>query len=858
MSTILSKKLSPQRKHTMIAIALILTLTASALMVSMPTTKAADIATYAFISVAPNPVGVNQETNVIMWLSNVPPTASGAQGDRWENLTVTVTNPDGTKQIMGPFRSDAVGSCYITFTPDKVGTYTFQMHFPGQTIAGIAPFTGPINNTYLESNSNEVTLIVQQEQVQSFPETGLPTNYWERPIYGENREWASISGNWLMGGYNAISRFNPYTTAPTSAHIVWKKEIAFGGLIGGQYGTTSYYTGMSYERKFSPPVIINGRLYYNTPDPPRCGYYCVDLRTGEEIWFANTTGLSTVSQALDTPRTGGITLGQIYDYESPNQHGGIPYLWNLGSSYEMYDAYTGNLILVIKNASSGTTTYGSDGSLLVYLVGGTAPNFWLAMWNSSKAIPTSGTEGQQAWQWRPDFAVSMRSKALNWPDGIQWNVTISNTTARPSILKISPDMAYTRITIQTAPTSIVVDTAYSLKKGEEGKVLWGPIQRDPQPTRDAGPMDEGVYVEFVKETMTCYGYDMNTGKLLWTTEPRENAWGMYGLSGIIAYGKLFVSAYDGRIYCYDIKNGEKLWEYFSGSSGTETIYGHWPFYGSGAMTVADNILFAANDEHSPNSPLYKGATITAINVNNGQRIWNISGWMQGTAIADGYLVSLNGYDNALYCFGKGQTATTVTVSPKVSAKGTPVLIEGIVTDQSPGAKGTPAISDKDMTDWMEYLYMQQPAPASATGVEVKLSAIDPSGNPLNIGTATSDADGKYCIAWTPPDEGTYKIIVSFDGTNSYYASHDSTALLISAAASAVTNPPLTTSTPAPTQSTSPSASPTITVSPTTSASPTAAPQPGSDVILTTYIAIAAAAVIIAVTVAALLLKRRIK
>jgi WD40 repeat protein len=202
-------------------------------------------------------------------------------------------------------------------------------------------------------------------------------------------------------------------------------------------------------------------------------------------------------------------------------------------------------------------------------------------------------------------------------------------------------------------------------------------------------MDEGVYVEFVKETMTCYGYDMNTGKLLWTTEPRENAWGMYGLSGIIAYGKLFVSAYDGRIYCYDIKNGEKLWEYFSGSSGTETIYGHWPFYGSGAMTVADNILFAANDEHSPNSPLYKGATITAINVTTDKEYGTISGWMQGTAIADGYLVSLNGYDNALYCFGKGQTATTVTVSPKVSAKGTPVLIEALLPTSHQVLKALP-------------------------------------------------------------------------------------------------------------------------------------------------------------------------
>ena len=104
---IVNAKQSPQRKQTLTAIALTLILATSIFIVSIPFSRAENIDTYAFISVAPNPVGVNQQVNVLMWLSNVPPTASGAQGDRWENFTVTVTKPDGTTQILGPYRSDS-------------------------------------------------------------------------------------------------------------------------------------------------------------------------------------------------------------------------------------------------------------------------------------------------------------------------------------------------------------------------------------------------------------------------------------------------------------------------------------------------------------------------------------------------------------------------------------------------------------------------------------------------------------------------------------------------------------------------------------------------------------------------------
>ena len=34
-------------------------------------------------------------------------------------------------------------------------------------------------------------------------------------------------------------------------------------------------------------------------------------------------------------------------------------------------------------------------------------------------------------------------------------------------------------------------------------------------------------------------------------------------------------------------------------------------------------------------------------------------------IADGFIVGLNFYDNQIYCYGKGPSATTVTASPKI-------------------------------------------------------------------------------------------------------------------------------------------------------------------------------------------------
>jgi hypothetical protein len=251
--------------------------------------------------------------------------------------------------------------------------------------------------------------------------------------------------------------------------------------------------------------------------------------------------------------------------------------------------------------------------------------------------------------------------------------------------------------------------------------------------------------------------------------------------------------YDGYVHAYDVKTGKELWRYYSGDSGPDTPYGHYPFY-HGTPVVADGKVFAATGEHSPTQPLLKGERLHVINATNGQAVWSISGWMTPLAVADGILLAFNAYDNRLYAFGKGQTETTITISPTVSTRGTSVMIQGTVVDKSPGAQGTPAISDSVMSPWMEYMYRQKPKPTNATGVDVSLDTIDPNGNYVHIGTVTSDANGMYKKLWIPEVPGEYTVIATFAGSQSYWPSTQETAV-------GITEAPSPTSTVAPIQPT---------------------------------------------------------
>jgi hypothetical protein len=158
------------------------------------------------------------------------------------------------------------------------------------------------------------------------------------------------------------------------------------------------------------------------------------------------------------------------------------------------------------------------------------------------------------------------------------------------------------------------------------------------------------------------------------------------------------------------------------------------------------------------------------------------------AIVDGYLVGYNGYDNQMYVFGKGPSATTVSASPKVSVFGSSVLVEGYVTDISPGTEeyartsrfpnGVPAIADQSQSAWMEYLYQQQPLPTDTKGVDVIVEVFDPNSNYHEVGRTTSDATGFFKLAFTPEVPGEYTIVTRFPGSESYWSSYAETGLSV--------------------------------------------------------------------------------
>jgi hypothetical protein len=369
-----------KNKTTTNAIALLLTLTIAVTLVALPVanahTPAWSIPTYCFTAVTNSVIGVNQQLTIIYWLNAVPPTAEGAYGDRW-TFTVEITKSDASKETLGPFTSDPVGSGWTSYTPTEVGNYSVVTKFAEHKVTGtpVPPmgFTRGgdawINDTFLASTSDPVYFTVQQEPIQGWAEPPLPTNsYWTLPVNSMNRGWSSIVGNWLAGAAQNVGPTTSfgYGTGPESAHIMWATPMWSGGIMDARFGDIGYQT-MHYEGLgFAPPIILDGKIYYNVQSNPKRGWYCLDLYTGKTLYYHNTTGPVTgggtptmvggMWDAHGTITGESLAFGQIYDYESANQHGGFPYLWSTTAPGEpntwmMFDAYSGDYICKIANVT---------------------------------------------------------------------------------------------------------------------------------------------------------------------------------------------------------------------------------------------------------------------------------------------------------------------------------------------------------------------------------------------------------------------------------------------------------------------------------------------------------------------------
>jgi hypothetical protein len=893
-----------KNKTLAIMIALILTISMSAIMLQ-PTVTAHSppytIISYAYITAAPQPIGVGQPMSVSFWVDYPMPGASLNNNIRRSGYTLTITAPDGTNTSQTfTTINDPTGIMTISYTPTQTGNYTFTFNYPGQTYiwnatntsyAGVtlppASYAAYYGDIFIPASAT-TTITVQQELIPapigSYP---LPTAYWTRPIEGQNNYWFSIASNWLAAPYvvgqppgtHGPGVYQPDGSAPNSAHIMWTKPIQYGGVVGGSNTAVPgemYYTGNSYNARFTNPIIMQGTLFYQEPygnAGTGGNYVAVDLRTGQQLWSINAsaTGVSLVP-----------SFGYLYDYETPNQYGVLPNglliatttVSGLGTVWRSYDPRTGILTnMNVTNVPTGSAAAGPQGEYLKYVLtnlgNSTNLNYYLAEWNSSRvfgggspdnttaalnwysgsenanvpitpAMPTTAPPAGQAWNWNGTaWATVASAQATSVYTSYDWNVSValggsstgwgigSAGGAGGIIPLVEPgnialmiqgtfgthagDVATLTtnggITLDFSPANI---TAISLKSQTLGTVLWSQSY-PPAPgnvTRTIAEWDptNGVFIFEDKETVEHWGYSLATGNELWETPAiptsQASGWNYQSLDAdSVAYGSLYFSGgYSGVIYGYNDTNGALEWTWGNGGPGNSTnagLYTAFGVYPVWVETIADGKLYVVGDVHSPNSPLWKGQQLYALNATDGTLLWNIFDYAQNmyagpVPVADGELIALNNYNSQLYAYGQGPSQLTVT-APQTSIEiGRSLVISGTVTDISAGTKqaeqaadfpnGVPAVSDASQSAWMEYVYMQKPMPTNVTGVTVTLSVLDSNGNYRTIGTTTSDSSGAFSFQWTPDITGKYTVVASFAGSNSYYPSSSEAAFAVDSAA----------------------------------------------------------------------------
>ena len=796
--------------------------------------------TWCYCVVGNNVIGVGQTQKIIFWINSVPPTANGQYGDRWK-FTVVLMKPDGNNETLGPITSDPVGSGYTMYSPSEVGNYTVVIKFPTTVITGL-PFKpgvpeasqqgyASINDTYLASVSDPVQFVAQQDPIPLWPETPLPSEYWSRPINCANINWYTVAGNWLGGAAQSVGPTTnfAYGIAPESAHVMWATSAFTGGLMDERFGDFGYATS-HYEGINLSPIVLDGKVYFNAPNSGmKEGWYCLDLYTGKQLYFFNTTGPVTGMgggfDAHGAISQQSLSFAQIYDPEIANQMGGYPYLWSTNgiqtNSWMMYDAFTGNYICTIANVTqtdrttsgssvtigaTGTAVYAKDGSILRYNIvnmGTTAaPKYYLHCWNTTQAIWWKGT--QQMFQ-NGDYSGFSGNNYASWRpylnytfDGTHaYSLNVTIPAVQGTIRAIREDQYVIGGTAgSNNENGVVPGNLWALNldptKGTMGSLLWNitftPPSSAGNKTISMGTVDpeDGVFVFACTQTRIRWGYDLTTGQQIWQGQPEEEM-KYYGMTSTNIYQGMLISytyLNGGILTSYDIKTGKVLWKYEPTNIGYESPFGDYPI---GVTCISDGKIYTAASPLWRTQPLWRSSYIRCINASNGVQLWKVLHYGP-SIVADGYLLGINYYDNRLYCYGKGPSELTVSAPDAGIDLGKSLVIHGTITDISAGIKqneqasrfpnGVPAVSDESQEAWMEYVYAQQSKPTNATGVDITLNVIDSNGNFRNIGTATSDTSGFYSFDWKPDVPGKYTVFATFQGSKSYWPSSSQAAFVV--------------------------------------------------------------------------------
>ncbi len=786
----------------------------------------------AYLSFRPNPIGLDQQFIVNIWVTPAP----GAQR-KFLDLTVTITKPDGSQDVIKKDSYPDDGTAWFEYTADQVGTWKLKFDFPGtylpagRYLAGNMVTSGGSNyaeSVYMQPSSTaEQTLVVQEAQVTSWPPAALPTDYWTRPVPYENREWWPILGNypwrgqtggpmwdelypntnsyWMLKG--RLDTFTPWVQGPNSAHVAWKRQSAIGGLIGGDYGfetITTLFGGNSLGSDASssmgyPSVIFAGRAYevINKPLNGASNYVwrCYDLRTGEVYW--EQVMPTTITQTMFGSMVAAVDPNVIEYAIGQNPGGGgdpthitaVNLLYIGGQRLLKYGPFTGSLQGNYSIAPLTSATYYMNGYCLsVQDLGASAGanRYRLINWTTLGTLANLTT------------ATGTRiASNISWP-----------VSSLPTCIDFQAGVAATAGTIQQGGIYTGMN-AYGIRLSD-GQVIWNVTRQGETPYSASCIVADHGKLAILTEQGYFVALNINTGAEVWKSDLFDYPWDEPGFGGYdvqTAYGLLYRQAYSG-VYAFDWETGDRAWKFEAPAENPyETPYvdenGTTVYSWNIGARIADGKMYAYTTEHSATVPITRGWKLFCINATSGKEIWStmLPGVMSKHTtsigpISDGYLTVMSS-DGYTYVYGKGKSETTVEAPMTQITSGQSVIIKGTVLDLSPGQPGTACVSEESMGEWMAHIHKGLAVPSNVTGVTVSIDAVDPNGNAVHLGEAVSDMSGTYGFVWTPDIAGKYTITATFMGDNSYGSSWAETyASVVEATASptpttstAVTSPP---------------------------------------------------------------------
>jgi hypothetical protein len=700
---------------------------------------------------------------------------------------------------------------------------------------------------------------VQQEPVveHTFPFTPLPTQWWQTPVSAENSQnWYTLTGAWLglrgndfasTGGYNASGYYNPYTESVNAGHVIWTKPWLGGGVAGGINGggevMSHYWSTFQYTPRYAP-VCINGILYstqytFGMASGACTGILAMSLYTGETLWTINTTNALRCGSIfyMYTINDYGVrgpwlwTTGTLPacdtggNYIAPPGQSS-PYMNTTGTQWNLYDGINGQYVMSVVNGSSLTLGQDPNGDLIGYFTNTTK--------GTQVIHPTAGTTAMATTTGTHVTAVNLTTcmgvtSAMS-PTNLNRNTVRAMQTGYIFDVDVPTNISGVSFSPALGSPSITGDalvfTAGSIMAGTMGFVTMAtldafsgqylgavnityPGTKALLPwTREMAASGDGLYIMGNCVNMDIVAYNVRTCTKAWDTQlfgtngGPPNIYDLFQIKPYFGKGLSIWEALGGDIWAINTTTGAVVWyantTMWSGSSGLETPYNIWPVWVFSSSCVSNDVgYFAGGHEYNP--PLFHGAQLYAVNMTDGSLVWKeLSTSVTSTIIAYGKVVTLNAYDNQLYCFGKGPSDLTVQAPDVGITTATPITITGTITDASPGTNqllvksnfpsGLPCVSDDSESAFMEAVYQQQAMPNNITGLPITISVIDSNNNYRVIGTATSDYTGHYALTWTPDISGNYQVIASFSGSNSYYPSSSTAYFHASDVAAPVTTP----------------------------------------------------------------------